>query len=86
MKDPAPSAEPDHPQKGRTWKRAGRWALEGLLIVVMVASAMLIMGRWRAPDLPEQAPAFRLPDLEGRMVELEDFRGQTVVLNFWATW
>ena len=29
---------------------------------------------------------FTLPDLEGRSVRLADFRGQTVLLNFWATW
>ncbi|MGO9201491.1 MAG: redoxin domain-containing protein [Limisphaerales bacterium] len=29
---------------------------------------------------------FTLPDLEGRPVRLADFRGKTVLLNFWATW
>lgn len=32
------------------------------------------------------APAFRLPDLEGRMVSLEDYRGKVVMLYFWTTW
>ncbi len=32
------------------------------------------------------APALRLPDLDGEMVELESLRGQVVVVNFWATW
>jgi len=27
-----------------------------------------------------------LQDVDGRSVSLSDFRGQTVVLNFWATW
>lgn len=34
----------------------------------------------------EAAPAFTLPDLAGNPVSLSDFRGQTVVLDFWATW
>lgn len=44
------------------------------------------LGHLRAPDLPSEAPPFSLPDLDGSLVGLEDFAGQTVVLNFWATW
>lgn len=32
------------------------------------------------------APDFTLRDLKGDWVTLSDFRGQPVVLNFWATW
>ena len=32
------------------------------------------------------APDFVLPTLEGDSLRLSDFRGQVVVLNFWATW
>ena len=32
------------------------------------------------------APAFTLPDLQGRSVSLADFKGKVVVVNFWATW
>ncbi len=32
------------------------------------------------------APRFALKNLKGNQVELESFRGQVVVLNFWATW
>ena len=35
---------------------------------------------------PKPAPAFALPDLEGRTVRLEDFRGKVVLVFFWATW
>jgi peroxiredoxin len=33
-----------------------------------------------------EAPAFSLRLFDGRQVSNADFRGQTVVLNFWATW
>jgi cytochrome c biogenesis protein CcmG/thiol:disulfide interchange protein DsbE len=32
------------------------------------------------------APNFELPTLDGRRVKLSDYRGQAVLLNFWATW
>jgi len=31
-------------------------------------------------------PNFTLKDLQGRKVHLSEFRGRTVLLNFWATW
>ncbi|WP_239615599.1 redoxin domain-containing protein [Cohnella mopanensis] len=34
----------------------------------------------------QQAPDFQLTDLEGNRVKLSDYRGQTVLMNFWATW
>ena len=33
-----------------------------------------------------QAPAFQLDDIDGKPVRLEDLRGKTVLLNFWATY
>ena len=38
------------------------------------------------PQVGEPAPAFVLPDLQGRMHGLSDLRGKVVVLNYWATW
>ncbi len=34
----------------------------------------------------EQAPAFSLPDLRGKSVALNNFRGKPVLLTFWASW
>jgi len=35
---------------------------------------------------PAPAADFALPGEDGRIYRLSDFRGQVVVLNFWATW
>ncbi len=32
------------------------------------------------------APGFTLPDVNGRMVSLDQYRGKVVYLSFWATW
>ena len=34
----------------------------------------------------KDAPNFKLESLNGRMYKLSDFRGQTILLNFWASW
>ena len=42
-------------------------------------------GLTKLPDAP-QAPDFLLTDLDGNHHRLSDYRGQVVVINFWATW
>ena len=37
-------------------------------------------------DPPKPAPAFSLPDLQGKVRTLGDFRGKVLMLFFWATW
>ncbi len=34
----------------------------------------------------KMAPDFKLQDINGDVVQLSDYRGQVVLLNFWATW
>ncbi len=45
-----------------------------------------LTGQAPAADEGRAAPGFRLANLEGEAVELTDFRGSYVLLNFWATW
>lgn len=70
----------------RKRSRVLRFAGEALVFVVLLAVLSTVIGRLRAPELPDEAPAFSLQDLEGNVVSLTDLRGRQVVLNFWATW
>ncbi|HEY1206080.1 MAG: TlpA disulfide reductase family protein [Bryobacteraceae bacterium] len=40
----------------------------------------------KAEAARRHAPNFALKDADGRIVQLSDFRGKVVLLNFWATW
>ncbi|MBN1352225.1 TlpA family protein disulfide reductase [candidate division KSB1 bacterium] len=44
------------------------------------------MERLNSEMLNLPAPAFTLTDLAGNPVSLKDFKGKTVILDFWATW
>jgi peroxiredoxin len=39
-----------------------------------------------APNLRKTAPDFALSDSNGSPVKLSDYKGQIVLLDFWATW
>lgn len=67
------------------------------ILVATIAVSFLLQIRDslldRLPGLPEAAPTqgaiapdFTLETLDGKTVSLSDYRGQPVVLNFWATW
>jgi peroxiredoxin len=67
-------------------RRAMRMARDWGLTLLLGAVIFHGVGQLRAPDLPDAAPDFALQTLEGQTVQLSSLRGQTVVLNFWATW
>ncbi len=59
---------------------------------ILIATALLISGCIRpsseAPgvEIGRPAPGFKLPDLMGQEISLDQYRGKTVMLDFWATW
>lgn len=56
---------------------------------LVVAAAVYTIASWfrgRGPDVVGEAPAIYAKDLDGATVDLAALRGQTVVLNFWASW
>jgi peroxiredoxin len=52
--------------------------------------AILMLAAMAAPaaavTLQEEAPDFTLKSLEGSNLRLEEYRGQVVLINFWASW
>ena len=63
------------------------------LLAVILASAFaachspaLVPVRTDVPTAPSPAPDFALQNLSGATIHLSDFRGKTVLLDFWATW
>ena len=38
------------------------------------------------PKQRVEAPAFTLPDLEGKSISLDSYSGKIILLHFWATW
>lgn len=66
-------------------KRAGQ--ILGLaLVVTMVAYTVFDPADSKSIRNDQAAPDFRLADLNGNAVSLSDYRGKTVLMNFWATW
>ena len=67
-----------------------RWAaVVGVLLFAAPTAAAA--PNWAALDAqayesPKPAPAFELPDPDGKVTRLEDLRGKVVLLFFWATW
>lgn len=35
---------------------------------------------------PLRAPEFSLEDLQGKTIDIRDYKGKVILLNFWATW
>lgn len=54
--------------------------------IAALAEGMNPTGEAAAAREGRAAPNFRLLGLDGAVHELTDFRGKTVVLNFWASW
>jgi thiol-disulfide isomerase/thioredoxin len=75
--------------------RRGKVLIGAVLAVALVSGLYLVNRYWIAPALHTQAmtsgdhpeaPAISLTDIEGKKLELAEYKGKVVVLDFWATW
>ncbi|TVX99739.1 peroxiredoxin family protein [Cohnella terricola] len=66
--------------------RRAAQALGTLLVAAMVVYTVLGPTTSRNVRSEQSAPDFELTDLNGNSVRLSDYRGKTIVMNFWATW
>ncbi|MFB6350425.1 MAG: TlpA family protein disulfide reductase, partial [Bradymonadaceae bacterium] len=70
------------------WAEWANWFLAGILVFILGA----YMYRYLNPNQPEglvgsSAPALQLESARGEgQVRVSEYRGQVVVLDFWATW
>jgi len=70
--------------------RRGVW----IVVVIAVAVAIWVANRHHGPSarsggaakVNSPAPDFSLKALDGSPLKLADYRGQVVLLDFWATW
>jgi hypothetical protein len=84
------------PSAGNEWVRDGRlniaamWRRSGQPVVHDTAARTWVLGSGalqRGAALATlQAPDFELPDLQGRLHRLSQYRGRKVLLATWASW
>jgi thiol-disulfide isomerase/thioredoxin len=63
-----------------------RLARLALVLAAAAACASPLAAKELKPWKGGATPPLALKDLQGRDHRLEDFKGQVVVVNFWATW
>ena len=58
-----------------------------ILSAVLTVSSLIASSRASAPTLVgKEAPDFVLRAMDGRNLRMSEFRGQVVLVNFWARW
>ena len=64
------------------------WWVRRLPWLLLVTGALVAAATTELPEVEGRPPAPQLvlPDLEGRLHRLDDYRGHTLIINFWATW
>ena len=63
-----------------------------ILLIILAIGIAAVVVLTKTESVPKkaavglEAPAFELKDMQGRPWKLSDFKGKTVLLNFWASW
>jgi len=59
------------------------------VLLAMAAAALLVRGasaNAKDPIVDRAAPDFKATSFDGKKLSLADYKGQVLILNFWATW
>ena len=87
---PTPSGEADRFVKDGAINVSAFWELMGKPVVRSEAADVWLLGEGanlrNDALLSLEAPDFTLPDLDGNLHSLSDFRGKRVLLITWASW
>lgn len=67
-------------------KRYSACTFRAAIAVLLMIAALTAGSLSRAAEGPEKVSDFSLKDIDGKTVSLNDFRGNRVLINFWATW
>lgn len=66
--------------------------ISAIILLSMLGSGLVLAGcssgstSEEGSETDSLAPDFQLSSLDGQTISLSDFRGNPVLLNFWATW
>jgi peroxiredoxin len=60
--------------------------VKSLYRLVLVALMTMATAQSHAVAVQDEAPDFTLKNLDGSNLRLEEYRGQVVLINFWASW
>jgi cytochrome c biogenesis protein CcmG/thiol:disulfide interchange protein DsbE len=63
----------------------GKLALAAIVFAAWISSGIAASNKL-TPVVDAAAPDFQVTTFDGNKLSLADFKGQVVVLNFWATW
>ena len=69
--------------------RVGLTGLYATLLLLFLSAAAAeeeLSHSFARIDPPLSVPDFSLPDMDGELHALQDYRGKVVLINFWATW
>jgi len=66
------------------------WKIFVLLVLIAGTGYFLVSYQGKEDKViskdRRKAPPLKLPDIEGTMVSLSEFKGHVVLVDFWATW
>ena len=77
--------------------KTGKWKVRGMVFAAWLTllgvqgldGAMAQgggAGIFQSYAKPLPLPDFSLEDLQGKLTHIKDFKGQVILLHFWATW